>query len=759
MEMVRDGLVVRRFSREWGSATAFALRPTGGLAVVGHQRSDPQRWRVLFIDIDGKATARVDLPAGRHAADPVFVGGGLLVRLHGLSSEGLDGEILRVTESGFQRLLHEPGALQLVGFDRSDVALVRSRDRLTLLAEPAGRVLWRRSLTVRPFPAESWTWCEQQDDPSAIAVLASEPWRRGQPMPAVEQWLLDAATGTTQRRSVLVPAGNPATASQSFRKGTLTVQWGPGPWPPPLPSLDPAAAEPLWLMANGTHEMLQGWEHPLKVFQGVFYQHQGLDVRATGDVVVATRSGSVRLAKTGGTLLIGGTLGVEVSPGGEYDWYTHLDLGPWNVGDSIQAGDVLGTVGRYYGGAHVDHVHYSRVSRYTGGDTYKQKFTLNPLALFASRGDRDPQGLAAGPYDADGDGVVFRVVKSVNNRKSFDFAWGSVDLVLEATDRQNTTLGYGQNPFSIAYWIEPLSVGESVHNGGQPYVLFRIDDAWEISCVRCERGAPGQIEDPIVKEMLLTADEFTVDQGGTGTPWPSLANYKITNTKGSTGLPTEVDQDQFWRTDARQGSGSSGNGSDALGAREIHEARFPDGRYLVETLVSDLVQDLRTAFPVVVDNFRPYVKRVELYSGSFAVYRARWEWNSDSKELQYRFLGRDGPANPDRDLRLVVEFSEPVLEAEVTRIQPDLGFLPRLRSDQSKNRKTLWGSTIPAAHLTAGRWHRLHIACTDLNGTTLFSLSDREPQPANFNKRFLPSPITDSTEDTVHGFRVGLTDH
>ena len=100
-EMLRDGRLVRRLATDWGADTSVAIAEDGRVAVVGYSDEDLRRWRVVTFDAEGRPLARVDLPAGKQARDPVFVAGGLLVRLHGLGQEGHEGEIIRVASAGY----------------------------------------------------------------------------------------------------------------------------------------------------------------------------------------------------------------------------------------------------------------------------------------------------------------------------------------------------------------------------------------------------------------------------------------------------------------------------------------------------------------------------------------------------------------------------------------------------------------------------------------------------------------------------------
>ena len=94
------------------------------------------------------------------------------------------------------------------------------------------------------------------------------------------------------------------------------------------------AQEPLWPMANGSHDVLHSFQNP---FSFSSYFHEGVDLRGSLDNVVAKRSGTVRYknqADSGGTLLV-------ETPSGECDSYLHIIIAPWLEGDPISLAEAV----------------------------------------------------------------------------------------------------------------------------------------------------------------------------------------------------------------------------------------------------------------------------------------------------------------------------------------------------------------------------------------------------------------------------------
>ena len=466
------------------------------------------------------------------------------------------------------------------------------------------------------------------------------------------------------------------------------------------------AQEPLWPMANGSHDVLHSFQNPFFFFS---YFHEGVDIRGSLDDVQAVRGGIVRFydpSYAGGTM----TIEVQTPDGVEADSYLHVILDPWIVGETIEAGDIVGQVSdSYFAEAIQDHVHVNRFDGYAGGSGYVTGRTnmLHPLAMYTGAADRDPQTMPAAPQDANEDGTLFHVAPHDDNTQALPYAFGRVDLLLEAADRQTSTLYWSQGLVGAGYWIESQAGGDDVRSALAPYRVVSFDDAWRASHADC---------DLLVVDALQSSSPYVVEFGTTNTTWTSLATYKLTNTTGTTGSGADIDAAQFWRTDALAGSGSEPNGSDGGVAREIHEARFPDGHYVVHALTSDLETEVDTPFGVVVDNFRPYVEKVRLTdvrTGRGALSRGLG-LRSDRRRAPVRGAGWGGRARlrrrraaPDRHLQRAGPGGA-YRGDRASRV----GFLPRLHSRQAPERKRVWTARMPGRALRTpdAGLHRLRIS-------------------------------------------------
>ncbi len=186
-------------------------------------------------------------------------------------------------------------------------------------------------------------------------------------------------------------------------------------------------------------------------------------------------------------------------------------------------------------------------------------------------------------------------------------------------------------------------------------------------------------------------------------------NYYIVTNCGKN-MPSNSDAtsnvlSNAWQTKVKTGendddamtapTGSTGGDAAAL---INDEAKYKDGKYTVEIEAAAFngSTDSKTK-EVLVDNFRPYVKKVTVESGGETLYQG--EWTFDGTNLIYgpdsdpdNNIGKG--ANGDADVKITVEFSEPMKEAKIINIEP-LGFVPILHSSQPMDERTTWEATIP----------------------------------------------------------------
>ncbi|HCB49537.1 MAG TPA: hypothetical protein DEP47_08435, partial [Chloroflexi bacterium] len=381
------------------------------------------------------------------------------------------------------------------------------------------------------------------------------------------------------------------------------------------------------------------------------------------------------------------------------------------------------------------------------------------LERFTADADRDPHNTAPVVTDTNSDGDDFIGVDAAANNHATprEPAWGNVDFLVDAFDDMSPTKNLRAAPLCSGYWIQAgVEDGENVRSAAAPYRLLNFN--LEKTGYRDLFG----IENDVVY-TALPADLLGENIWGTFLTWI------VTNTQGSDGALANVDSSQFWKTDARKGSGAEPNGTDALVARENQDARFPDGTYFVHLIVEDFIHSADYVRSVLVDNSRPYVRKVTVYSGARLVYQAFWEWDAGAAQLAIQPATFDAAAAftafRTQDITLEIEFSEPMSSATITAVTPAAGVtalptIPTLISTQPEHARTIWRGLISNLDIddngSHDGVHMLTIDGTDSAGNALLQINNRNPMGPDHHNRNAAGVLQGTTgTDTIHGFRIG----
>ena len=146
---------------------------------------------------------------------------------------------------------------------------------------------------------------------------------------------------------------------------------------------------------------------------------------------------------------------------------------------------------------------------------------------------------------------------------------------------------------------------------------------------------------------------------------------KFTNSLNREASPVNNTQTNgIWFTKARNTTPPVFPQTPADTAGVSEEALYPDGEHILTFHVEDAAGRIDRAqnkaednakVKVIVDNFRPYVKRIGMQSGTFQVYSSQWTWtrNGNAGTLA---LSRTTDKKADRaqPLNITVTTSEPI---------------------------------------------------------------------------------------------------
>lgn len=501
-----------------------------------------------------------------------------------------------------------------------------------------------------------------------------------------------------------------------------------------------------WPLHTGAHNVLYTHCQPISA-GGSNYFHGGTDIAGAGDQVDTARGGIVQVINNS----VGGTLEMDVDYGAGLiyrDWYLHTVIDPvLAVGDNLAVGDKVGNISTtYFNPAARHHLHWG--------------MRFHNLERFTADADRDPNNAVPVVADTNGDGDDFIVVDAGANNHAAprEPAWGNVDFLVDAFDDMSTTRNLRNAPLSTGYWIQSgVDGGENVQSAATPYRLLNFN------LEKTGYSALFGIENDVFYAPL-PADLLGENVWGTFLTWI------VTNTRGTDGALGNVDGAQFWKTDARKGSGVQPNGSDAAAARENQDARFPDGTYFVHIVTQDFVHSADYVRSVLVDNSRPYVKKVTVYSGARIVYQSFWQWSAGAAQLAIQPATFDAAAAftalRTQDITLEIEFSEPMNTATITAITPAAGVtalpaIPTLTSTQPEYARTVWRGLISNLDIDDNGANdgvqMLTINGTDLAGNSLLQINNRsDVMGADHHNRSAGGVLRGTAgTDTIHGFRIG----
>lgn len=394
-----------------------------------------------------------------------------------------------------------------------------------------------------------------------------------------------------------------------------------------------------------------------------YHYHEGIDISAAGGTnVLAVAAGTIqeRFVVPGAGDKYSQFLTVSLMGNVHVGWgYVHMRFGTnpatgmtWAVGDNVAVGDTLGEVDEISGSVIYSHLHLEYDNDSDGwhptgaggvaalnGDPlefmHPADDTTKPVIDHLRYRRGDDEGMAAATY----------LTAQVGGKTVI---YGNIDLIVEATEM------FGAFPV-------PLSVQE---------IEFSVDGPQNIAVQTLEEftgtfimspGSFTKFRNSDLAQVIYEADNTAGSNQdlGSANGTDNEFHYIVTNKDDDDDLEL-TDRDRYWNTDRRTAGGALWNDIDAAGngARVNQEAFFEDGIYTVKIVARDEAGNENDTFEreVVLDNFRPYVKDIEV--GALPLYAAEWLFVPASGTLLFsktsnEFLGRGSH-------QIRIEFSEPV---------------------------------------------------------------------------------------------------
>ncbi|MBL6962730.1 MAG: PKD domain-containing protein [Bacteroidetes bacterium] len=499
---------------------------------------------------------------------------------------------------------------------------------------------------------------------------------------------------------------------------------------------------------------------------GNTYLHEGVDINGdkatSSEKVVSSHGGRVR-SITAGTSNREIDIAIMINGVESFISYGHLKSVPATVqaGYSVKAGEQIGLIDNSSWNVLTRHTHW----HYWSGANFLTS-TLNPFTSFTNNADRDPGNNAPVVKNTNSNAKDFVFRQAKKSWKYFannDIAYTDIDIVCEAVDQMSTN-GLYQIPKSVSYFIQRKTGNtwvDAVKTNAAPYVLYdninnNLKNFWthdkEIIDALIDPDSSHQSQPAITPKNYVFKQWF---------------NWVITNTKGTSGTKADFDTNQCWATNART-SVTTANGYKVNydKSRNIEEAKFPDGEYRVGIKLTDFTHTPAATYKTIkLDNFKPYVDKITMYTGSTKFYEADWTWNGTTAQLVFSPNTISTKPACNQPIKINIIFKEAMSQA-VLNI-PNLNY-NKVNTTPLDAAKEIFEFTISAAQLAHAKQSKstLYISGKDICNSPVHGFQNTSNFPAasipkrQSNGSWLPA--TASQPDKIHYFeldtiRVGMT--
>ncbi len=176
----------------------------------------------------------------------------------------------------------------------------------------------------------------------------------------------------------------------------------------------------------------------------------------------------------------------------------------------------------------------------------------------------------------------------------------------------------------------------------------------------------------------------------------NLTNHKIIITNN----PFQTPYDRYYNSNLRTGVEETWPNNSTLDARYIGESLYPDNLYHLRISTRDIDNDDTynhddSTQIILIDNFLPYISKVEMKTGASVIYSAGWSWNGSTLE----FKPAKEPVGTDKDVTITAYSSEPLnkLSISISKLSiPSTAMELVPNSDSTK-----WEFKIPASILSS----------------------------------------------------------
>lgn len=373
----------------------------------------------------------------------------------------------------------------------------------------------------------------------------------------------------------------------------------------------------------------------------LFQLHEGLDIQAsrTASKIICIRTGEI----SSSIGIIGPSFGLFVKVAGtnppEYDLYLHLkNVNSLAPGQRVYGG--ITEMGEIENHPTIDHLHFSIFSTDNVFGPPISYPIANPLnSLITDTDTTKPKfdttdGIKIVPDDGSSSGFV-----------SKNTVAGAVDIVAHVHDPTGAKYDNGTDS-DPGIWKISYRIWDEKQNNWAIDKKYLLNNAFT-----------WQLPDNKYYNIIYDSTKSRYQ--------PNKFYYIVTNEKGG------FNKDGAWKTKVHKDDSSKD-------ADFNKDALTPDGKYKVYVYAEDRAGNEEESYKfyensttsheeVLIDNFRPYVKKVKITQGGKDVYEAEWVLDGTQLKLTPETPEDRNPEwiNKESDVDITIDFSEAVKEVNV----------------------------------------------------------------------------------------------
>ena len=334
---------------------------------------------------------------------------------------------------------------------------------------------------------------------------------------------------------------------------------------------------------------------------------------------------------------------ITIKVGSVYHSYAHI-IPTVSEGTTVYTNTPIGYIAYH---PVLDHLHFSI-------EDVSEKPIQNPLRPGGPLTDKDTSGLPTVSeneiyFRKDDNGAIGGVDYTDPN---LPIVYGKIDIICRAYDPAGVVNKQGQ-----------------VQDVGVMQLMWKIDEEGDISYILKDGKWDGALDNSkatiLFNEGTILGTEFSADTDDDAQKY----FYIITNSNNpADGGCAVLDKAGYWNTKLMKDKNWDGEEAKINDINSAEGPEYPDGEHEVWIRAgSDISTDLGNWVKkkVIIDNFKPYLKKIEIYQDEEMKYYDEWLWDEIEKILKRKKEQKERQTDrikAGEEVYILLEFSEPMKE-------------------------------------------------------------------------------------------------